>query len=150
MPTKPSMPCSLLPHRLQQFYPFFTCSEQMGLTTRHICLSVTSLKCWSLETYLHLNPWNFSGFRFLHAWKILIKFWERNFISKRDRCLIRQINGRALNNVCIVTVRVTAVREGGELRSPRAAESEGRKTGRQNECLKWKKKKKRLSALNKF
>ena len=72
--------------------------------------------------------------------KALIKFWERNFVSKRESCLSRQINGRALNNVCIATVRVIAVvAGGGELRSPRVAESEGRKTRRQNEYLKKKK-----------
>jgi hypothetical protein len=113
MTTKPCTPCSLRPHRLQQFYPFFTCSEQMGLTTRHICLSVTSLKSWSLETDLHLKPWNFSGFRFLYAWKSLDQILRKNFISKRERYLSRQINGRALNNVRIVTVRVIAVRGGG-------------------------------------
>jgi hypothetical protein len=45
--------------------------------------------------------------------KALIKFWERNFVSKRESCLSRQINGRALNNVCIVNVRVIAIRGGG-------------------------------------
>jgi len=50
--------------------------------------------------------------------KALIKFWERNFVSKRESCLSRQINGRALNNVCIVTVRVIAVWGGAAAVAP--------------------------------
>jgi hypothetical protein len=73
--------------------------------------------------------------------KALIKFWERNFVSKRERCLSRQIKGKALNNVCIVNVRVVAVRSrgwggGGSCGLPGQQSPRGGKLGSKNGGLK--------------